>query len=195
MGYPEELQRKCIGHMRSPAPADVGAGNAGEGEDELAGGGERRRGEDRDDREEREREREGEADGRVEGEGVPLGADEDAAGIKSEDVAGKEDQAGGAEGDGDGAAEIKDKDEVAKEETHRPEPITDKTREVSGFHKTNEEKWEEGLERKLAPLLGPVDIGDYYGKNIEECVSFRFVRSFGGDHRGHIRISATYVGW
>jgi len=43
--------------------------------------------------------------------------------------------------------------------------------------KSNDEKWLEGMEMRLKPLLEEVDVAEYGGRDIEECVCFVKSRS------------------
>lgn len=171
MGYPEELQRKCIGHLRSPAPANVAAA-AGEnregGADVDADMEERVRGDDRDDRDRghEESQDKGDADTGAAGDAEAAdGADEVAASGKE-----KGDASAGEEEEGKMQLDKPDDGPDTEHGVEHRRDISHRDRELSGmgYHKSNEEKWEEGLERKLAPLLGEVDIHEYYGKDIEE---------------------------
>ena len=155
MGFPEELQRKCIGHVRLPAPAELtgsgpaGSGAAGDaGEAGAADLSKRVRGEDREDEDDDHAKEEAKVDG------LDVDVSEQDREHDQEQRDERERREPEQEPEGHGHEERRD--------------MTVRDREATGYHKTNEEKWEEGLERKLAPLLGEVDIAEYYGKNIEE---------------------------
>lgn len=103
--YAEELQRKCVAHVRLPSPiAPVESMR----EEEL-------RGEDREEKQEM-------------------------------------------------ADEAPEKAEEAQEKPDKPE-----TRDrLPTHHRTNEEKWGDALDHRIAPLIDEVDVVEYCGRDIEE---------------------------
>ncbi|WVR03221.1 hypothetical protein IAU60_000212 [Kwoniella sp. DSM 27419] len=130
MSFAEELQRKCIGHLRAPATVKA--------EREEKTGGD---------------------------------APEEATGIAADRANDGETETHGAEeGDNDEDRETRDADDRDREAkpTNGGGGGVQQQKRTSFFpQKTQDEKWVEGLEIKIKPLLGEVDIVEYGGRDPE----------------------------
>lgn len=152
MSFPEELQRKCIHHLRSPPVASTS--DEYDKEDEMDAIPEA------EERAATNAVAVGSADG---------GADGDAEALKTgvDDVADKDDEADRdvrdagetrAGGTGSGAA--------ARRERERERTGHGHGQGTRG--RNSDDRWEENLDWKLAPIVGEVDLVEYGGRSIEE---------------------------